>query len=80
MAGASVAAGSMGLIGCASVRAIGGQMSKDWAHNIIKQVGNYDEMYERSMGDGPLAIGIARAGSQNDLWTRGGLQYSPPFR
>ncbi len=55
-------------------------LSKDWAYNIIKQVGNYDEMYERSMGNGPLAIGIGRAGSQNDLWTRGGLQYSPPFR
>ena len=52
----------------------------DWAYQIVKQVGNYDEMYERSMGDGPLAIGIGRAGSQNDLWTRGGLQYSPPFR
>ena len=52
----------------------------DWAYQIVKQVGNYDEMYERSMGDGPLGIGIARAGSQNDLWTRGGLQYSPPFR
>ena len=52
----------------------------DWAYQIVKQVGNYDEMYERSMGDGPRAIGIGRAGSQNDLWTRGGLQYSPPFR
>ena len=52
----------------------------DWAYQIVKQVGNYDEMYERSMGDGPLGIGIGRAGSQNDLWTRGGLQYSPPFR
>ena len=52
----------------------------DWAYHIVKQVGNYDEMYERAMGDGPLGIGIARAGSQNDLWTRGGLQYSPPFR
>ena len=55
-------------------------LNADWAYNIVKQVGNYDEMYERSMGNGPLAIGIARAGSQNDLWTRGGLQYSPPFR
>ncbi len=55
-------------------------LSKDWAYNIVKQVGNYAEMYERSMGDGELGIGISRAGSQNDLWTRGGLQYSPPFR
>jgi general L-amino acid transport system substrate-binding protein len=55
-------------------------LSKDWAYNVIKQVGNYGEMYERSMGGGELGIGIPRAGSQNDLWTRGGLQYSPPFR
>ena len=55
-------------------------LSKDWAYNVVKQVGNYDEMYERSMGDGELGIGISRAGSPNDLWTRGGLQYSPPFR
>jgi hypothetical protein len=32
------------------------------------------------MGDGELGIGIGRAGSANDLWTRGGLMYSPPFR
>ena len=55
-------------------------LDKDWAYNIIKQVGNYGEMYERSMGSGELGLGIGRAGSQNDLWTRGGLQYSPPFR
>ncbi len=32
------------------------------------------------MGGGKLAIGIGRAGSANDLWTRGGLMYAPPFR
>ena len=55
-------------------------LSKDWAYNIIKTVGNYGEVYERYMGGGELGIGIPRAGSQNDLWTRGGLMYSPPFR
>lgn len=55
-------------------------LDKAWAYNIIKQVGNYGEMYERSMGSGKLGIGIPRAGSQNDLWTRGGLMYAPPFR
>ena len=55
-------------------------LTKDWAYNVIKTVGNYGEVYERYMGGGELGIGIPRAGSQNDLWTRGGLMYSPPFR
>jgi general L-amino acid transport system substrate-binding protein len=55
-------------------------LSKDWAYNIIKEVGNYGEIYEAYMGGGKLAIGISRAGSANDLWTKGGLMYAPPFR
>lgn len=47
-----------------------------WAFNIIKQVGNYGEVYERTVAP----LGIARKGSVNDLWTRGGLLYSPPIR
>lgn len=48
-----------------------------WAYNIVKQVGNYGEMFERTVGTGsPLQIerGI------NALWTNGGLQYGPPIR
>ncbi|GIT19884.1 MAG: hypothetical protein CM1200mP39_26900 [Dehalococcoidia bacterium] len=37
-------------------------LSKDWAYNIVSQVGNYDEVYEAYMGGGELGIGIARAG------------------
>jgi general L-amino acid transport system substrate-binding protein len=55
-------------------------LSKDWAYNIIKQVGNYGEIYETYMGGGKLGIGIGRSGSANALWTRGGLMYAPPFR
>jgi general L-amino acid transport system substrate-binding protein len=55
-------------------------LSKDWAYNIIKHVGNYGESYEAYMGHGPLGIGIDRAGSANALWTAGGLMYSPPMR
>ena len=55
-------------------------LSKDWAYNIIKKVGNYGEVYEAYMGNGKLGISIPRKGSANDLWTRGGLMYSPPFR
>ncbi len=55
-------------------------LSKDWAYDIIKNVGNYGEIYEAYMGGGKQGIGINRAGSANDLWTRGGLMYAPPFR
>ena len=52
-------------------------LSNDWAYQIIKQVGNYGEIFERNIGvDTPL--GIARG--LNALWTEGGLMYSPPFR
>ncbi len=55
-------------------------LTKDWAYNIIKQVGNYGENYEKYMGSGKLGIGIPREGSANALWTNGGLMYSPPMR
>jgi general L-amino acid transport system substrate-binding protein len=55
-------------------------LSKDWAYNIIKLVGNYGENYEAFIGNGKLGIGIPRAGSANALWTKGGLMYSPPMR
>ena len=32
--------------------------------------------YERTVAP----IGIPRAGSVNDLWTRGGILYAPPIR
>ena len=55
-------------------------LSQNWAYDIIKNVGNYGENYDRYMGDGPQGIGIAREGSLNALWTNGGLMYSPPMR
>ena len=55
-------------------------LGKDWAYNIIKAVGNYGEIYEMYMGNGPEGIGIPREGSPNALWTNGGLMYPPPFR
>ena len=55
-------------------------LSKDWAYNIIKQVGNYGENYEKYIGSGEGALGIQRKGTLNDLWTNGGLMYSPPMR
>ena len=54
-------------------------LGADWAYNIIKQVGNYSEIYERNIG-AKTPVNIPRDGSLNDLWTRGGLIYAPPFR
>lgn len=55
-------------------------LSKDWAYDIVKAVGNYGEIYEAYMGNGPQGIGIDREGTLNALWTNGGLMYSPPMR
>ena len=52
-------------------------LDNEWAYRIIKQVGNYGEVFDRNVGDGsPLKLsrGI------NALWTDGGLLYSPPFK
>ncbi len=52
-------------------------VGNDWAFNIISQVGNYAEVFERNVGpDTPLAI----SRGTNDLWSKGGLQYAPPIR
>lgn len=52
-------------------------LSNDFAYRVIKNVGNYGEVYERNLGQGSQ-FKLDRG--QNDLWTRGGLLYSPPFR
>ncbi|HJW80486.1 MAG: amino acid ABC transporter substrate-binding protein [Microvirga sp.] len=52
-------------------------LTNDWAFRIIKQVGNYGEVFEKNVGQGsPLKI----QRGQNALWTKGGLQYAPPIR
>src|SRR5262249_9545814 len=51
-------------------------LSKDCAYNIIKQGGNYGESFERNVGQ-KTSLGLARG--LNELWSKGGLQYSPPF-
>ncbi len=52
-------------------------IDEKWAYNIIKQVGNYGEIFERNVGPNtPLKL----ERGLNDLWTRGGLMYAPPFK
>src|SRR5690349_9066714 len=48
-----------------------------WVYNIVKQVGNYGETYDRHVGPNSL-LKIDRG--VNKLWTQGGLQYAPPIR
>jgi general L-amino acid transport system substrate-binding protein len=52
-------------------------LNNDWAYQIIKKVGNYGERFEADLGDGSQ-LKIKRG--LNELWTKGGLQYSPPIR
>jgi general L-amino acid transport system substrate-binding protein len=52
-------------------------LTNDWAVRIIKQVGNYGEVFEKNVGEGSR-LKIKRG--QNALWTKGGLQYGIPVR
>jgi general L-amino acid transport system substrate-binding protein len=52
-------------------------LTNDWAVRIIKQVGNYGEVFEKNVGQGSQ-LKIARG--LNALWNKGGLQYAPPVR
>ncbi|MDX2454758.1 amino acid ABC transporter substrate-binding protein [Desulfosarcina sp.] len=52
-------------------------LDEKFAYNIVKQVGNYGEVFERNVGVN-TPLGIERG--LNALWTNGGLMYSPPFK
>ena len=52
-------------------------LSRDWAFKAIEGVGNYGEIYDRHIGP-RTAIGLDRG--VNNLWTKGGILYAPPFR
>lgn len=52
-------------------------INTDWAYQIIKQVGNYADIFDRNVGadsDFKIARGL------NALWKDGGIQYAPPIR
>lgn len=52
-------------------------LDEKWAYNIIKQVGNYGESFDRNVGAGsPLKI----ERGLNAQWTKGGLMYALPIR
>ena len=50
---------------------------KEWAADIIRYIGNYEEIYERNVGENtPLRL----KRGLNKLYTKGGLLYSPPLK
>jgi general L-amino acid transport system substrate-binding protein len=53
------------------------KLRKDWVVQIVKQVGNYSEVFERNIGQGSV-LKIKRG--LNALWSNGGIQYAPPVR
>jgi len=65
------------LLGLEGIKGKGLQLNDDWAYQIIRQVGNYGEVFERTVGKGS-PLGIDRG--LNALWKDGGLQYAPPIR
>lgn len=51
-------------------------LSNDWVVRILRAVGNYGETFDRNIGT-QSKLGIARG--INNLWSQGGIQYSPPL-
>ena len=50
-------------------------LPNDFAARVVKHIGNYEEVYKRNIGN-PFDLDRGL----NNLWTNGGLLYSPPFR
>lgn len=52
-------------------------LDDEWAYQIIKQVGNYGEVFERNLGKkSPLKL----ERGLNGLWKNGGIMYAPPIK
>jgi general L-amino acid transport system substrate-binding protein len=49
-------------------------LDNKWAYNVIKQVGNLGEVWDRNITPMGVTRGI------NNIWSKGGLQYAPPIR
>jgi general L-amino acid transport system substrate-binding protein len=64
-------------VGLDGPKGSGMDLSDDWAYQIVKQVGNYGEAFDRNVGSGS-PLNIARG--VNALWNKGGFMYAPPMR
>ncbi|HEY5664390.1 MAG TPA: amino acid ABC transporter substrate-binding protein [Ilumatobacter sp.] len=81
---ADVDAALAGDFGPEMVRLMGGEgelqtvmgLPADAFYQVIKQVGNYQEIWDRNL----TPVGLDRTGSANALWSDGGLLYAPPAR
>lgn len=65
------------LVGLEGIAGKGLGLNDDWAYQIIKQVGNYGEVFDRNVGAGS-PLNIARG--LNELWSKGGIMYAPALR
>ncbi len=52
-------------------------LDRDWSYQVIKQVGNYGEVFERNVG---VSSRLKLDRGANNLWTKGGLFSAPPLR
>ena len=52
-------------------------LDEKWAYNLIKQVGNYGESFDRNVGAGS-ALKLPRG--LNEQWRKGGIMYAWPIR
>ena len=52
-------------------------LAPNWSIEIIRQIGNYEEIYERHVGPN-TDLGLKRG--YNKLYTDGGLLYAPPLK
>ncbi|OOV36746.1 amino acid ABC transporter substrate-binding protein [Candidatus Synechococcus spongiarum LMB bulk10D] len=58
---------------------LGGKLglSKEWAYQVVKHLGNYGELFEKNLG---AKTPLKMARGLNALWTDGGMQYALPMR
>ena len=64
------------LLGLDGIKGKGLGVADDWAYQVIRQVGNYGEIFERNIGiNSPLNMDRGL----NGLWNRGGILYAPPM-
>jgi general L-amino acid transport system substrate-binding protein len=65
------------LLGVNGDLAKGLSLNNDWVVKVLKAVGNYGEIYDRSLGPS-TPLNIPRG--LNKQWTQGGILYAPPYR
>ena len=62
------------LLGLEGIKGTGLGLSDDWVIQVIGQIGNYGEIFERTLGRNST---IKMERYLNEIWSRGGLHYGP---